>query len=113
MRQLVDVVLVAANRRILRAELKTVGRKLTRRNRQDDDDEVVRANHIHALDVFSPCVIAQGEHDEDGNEITAPVLDHRTFAIIRCPQRIANRLPASIKANAADTEMVNNYRRFA
>ncbi|WEX10275.1 hypothetical protein [Chelativorans sp. AA-79] len=52
-----------------------------------------------SLDIIGPVVITPGEYDEDGTEITPPVLDERFHVNLRCTDEIAAQVPDSFKVS--------------
>lgn len=65
-----------------------------------EDDEWIMASHDFALDLIGPVVTTDGTYDEDGEELTAPVLDARYHANLRCTAEIAALVPPSITIDA-------------
>ena len=106
---MIDVILVQTTRMILLSKLSG---KLVIINDHDEPDFGL-SSHEHAMDVFSPVVVTPGVYDEDGEEITPPVLDNRTFAMLRATQEVIDALDPAVIANQADTDLVNAYRRWA
>ena len=52
----------------------------------------------YALDVIGAVTLVWGTVDEDGNEITPPVIDGRYHANLRCSDAIAALVPAAMIA---------------
>lgn len=49
-----------------------------------------------ALDPIGPIVTTPGNYDEDGNEVTSPVIDSRFHANLRCSEGIAELVPETV-----------------
>lgn len=55
------------------------------------------AGDSFAFDPIGAVVTAPGEYDEEGNEITPPVIDNRFHANLRCAEAVAAKVPESIR----------------
>lgn len=114
---MIDLTLKATNSTPLMAQLKSIGRRLTHVDEQGAD-QFSDASHEHALHVFSPLVVTEGTYDEDEVEITPPVLDHSTFALLRTTEEIADLVRAvpgnpSLVLEGAEEAQVMVYRVWA
>lgn len=49
-----------------------------------------------ALDVIGPIVTTPGQYDEEGNEITPPVIDELFHANLRCTEEVAELVPNTV-----------------
>ena len=50
-----------------------------------------------AFDPIGPIVVVPGTYDEEGNEITPPVIDNRFHANLRCTEEISWMIPEEIR----------------
>lgn len=49
-----------------------------------------------AADIIGALVIEPGAYDEEGNELTPPVVDDGFHVNLRCTEEVATRVPASV-----------------
>ena len=49
-----------------------------------------------ALDLIGPVALSPGQYDEDGNEVTPPVIDSRYHANLRCSAAVADLVPEDL-----------------
>ncbi|WP_173931398.1 hypothetical protein [Chelativorans sp. Marseille-P2723] len=67
----------------------------------------ITAGDGFVLDVIGPVVITPGEHDDEGDEITPPVIDGRFHVNLRCTPAVAAQVPDHFKV-----EPTTPYRRW-
>jgi len=56
----------------------------------------ITATHDYSLGLIGPVVTTPGTYDAEGNEISAPVIDLRFHANLRCKPEIAEMVPGTI-----------------
>lgn len=49
-----------------------------------------------ALDVIGSVIVENGTYDQDGNEVTPPVIDNRFHANLRCTEAVAELVPETV-----------------
>ena len=64
---------------------------------EDGADIWLLAGDGFAFDPIGPVVTVPGTYDEEGNEITPPVIDNRFHANLRCTTDIAEEVPAELR----------------
>lgn len=68
---------------------------------ENDDSIWLLAGEGFAFDPIGPIVVVPGTYDEEGNEITPPVIDNRFHANLRCTEGVAVKVPESIRVYPA------------
>ncbi|MHA6641354.1 hypothetical protein [Mesorhizobium sp. A623] len=61
------------------------------------NDEWITSTHDYALDLIGPVVATDGTYDENGKELTAPIIDARFHANLRCTAEFAALVPEGIQ----------------
>lgn len=69
-------------------------------------DRWIEATTDFALAVVGPVVIDPGTYDEEGAEITPPVIDNRFHVNLRCTEAIAAMVPAGIVVTPENPSVV-------
>lgn len=59
-----------------------------------------------ALDVIGALVLGPGTYDEDGEEITPPVIAEGFHANLRCTEEIAARVPDTVRVTPTNPKRV-------
>ena len=59
-----------------------------------------------ALSVIGPVVAEPGTYDDEGAELTAPVMDNRFHANLRCTPEIAELVPDSVRVSPSSPSRV-------
>mgnify|MGYP001058085069 FL=1 len=68
---------------------------------EDGADIWLLAGDGFAFDPIGAIVVVPGTYDEEGNEITPPVIDSRVHANLRCTEAVAAKVPESIRVYPA------------
>lgn len=63
----------------------------------DDEGGWVLSGDSFAFDPIGPVVLVPGIYDDEGNEVTPPIVDDRFHANLRCTPEIAAQVPEHIK----------------
>lgn len=63
------------------------------------DDIWITGTADYALSIIGPVVTTPGEYDDEGEEITPPVIDARFHANLRCSEAIAALVPPEVIVN--------------
>jgi len=68
---------------------------------KNEEGEWILAGDGFAFDPIGAVVTVPGEYDEEGNEITPPVIDNRFHANLRCTEAVVAKVPESIRVYPA------------
>lgn len=63
----------------------------------DGDGFWIDATRDFALCIIGPVTVTPGVYDDDGAEITPPVIDARFHANMRCTEAFAAKVPSAIR----------------
>lgn len=63
------------------------------------EDGWITSSDCWAFDPIGPIVSTPGIYDEDGNEVTPPVIDDRFHANLRCTEGVAAMVPEEIRVH--------------
>lgn len=63
----------------------------------------------YALSIIGPVVGTPGDYDDDGVEVTPPVMDDRFHANLRCLPSIANQVPSEVVVDPDPADPVREW----
>lgn len=66
---------------------------------EDGDRYWITSGDGWAFDPIGPIVTSPGTYDEEGEELTPPVIDNRFHANLRCTEAVAELVPETVRVN--------------